>query len=266
MKITNLDPSKYKRFFAFGCSFTNYKWPTWADIIGKDFEFYENWGAPGAGNYFIFNSFIEANSRYNFNKDDLIIIMWSTKEREDRYSNNEWIHATSNSIENTYSNVWVSKFYFDTRSQLIRDLAFIKSTQLILDSKECAWANLLWDDFFNGDVVNKDLDRTSLIRLWRTQCKEVHRGNEIPELFRHRDVIKLYQDVFVNIAGVYEWAEEEFTKDIKDFPEDGHPSSAEALLFLDFVWPDNTISNEAKHYANSWDYTHPIIRTEVTRL
>ena len=33
------DWTKYKRFFTFGCSFTCYMWPTWADIISK--EMYE---------------------------------------------------------------------------------------------------------------------------------------------------------------------------------------------------------------------------------
>jgi hypothetical protein len=31
-----------KRLYTFGCSFTKYKWPTWADFIGNQFEIYEN--------------------------------------------------------------------------------------------------------------------------------------------------------------------------------------------------------------------------------
>ena len=38
------------RLFVFGCSFTKYYWPTWADIIGQEFEYYENWGEIGSGN------------------------------------------------------------------------------------------------------------------------------------------------------------------------------------------------------------------------
>ena len=46
---------KYKRVFAFGCSFTCYRWPTWADLIGKQCEGAEfrNYGKSGAGNLFI---------------------------------------------------------------------------------------------------------------------------------------------------------------------------------------------------------------------
>jgi hypothetical protein len=49
------DYTKYKRVFAFGCSFTGYKYPTWANIMGKHIsqaEFY-NFGRSGGGNVFI---------------------------------------------------------------------------------------------------------------------------------------------------------------------------------------------------------------------
>ena len=36
------------RLFTFGCSFTQYWWPTWADILGYQHDFYENWGRCGA--------------------------------------------------------------------------------------------------------------------------------------------------------------------------------------------------------------------------
>ena len=35
------------RLFTFGCSFTNYAWPTWADFLGLEFEHFENWGVSG---------------------------------------------------------------------------------------------------------------------------------------------------------------------------------------------------------------------------
>ena len=47
-----------KRLFTFGCSVTEFIWPTWADILGREFDYYENWGRVGAGNLYIFNSII----------------------------------------------------------------------------------------------------------------------------------------------------------------------------------------------------------------
>ena len=67
-----------KRFFAFGCSYTNWPHPTWADFIGINFEEYYNYGKAGACNTYIANSFIEANNEYQFNNEtDIIFIAMS---------------------------------------------------------------------------------------------------------------------------------------------------------------------------------------------
>jgi len=269
MKINNLDPSKYNRFFAFGCSFTSYKWLTWADIIGKDIEVYENWGEQGGGNHFIFNSVVEADARHNFTKNDLVIIFWSTKEREDRYLNNKWIHATAGTIDSEYGKEWIDKFYFDTRSFLIRDLAYMKSIQSILKSRDCDWANLCWNEFFNNtsmrETFTKTTNKKSLVKMWRDNCKEVYSGNSIPNFFDDQDVIQLYQDVFTNITSVYRWFDEEQNINTTNRLDD-HPTPTEALLFLDWIWPDNTISDSTRQYAKQWDCTETIQRPQISRL
>lgn len=78
-----------KRFFAFGCSVTEYLWPTWADVISytlhrQGYECY-NFGNSGGGNFGILASMVAANQRYKFNKNDIICVMWSSWNREDRY-------------------------------------------------------------------------------------------------------------------------------------------------------------------------------------
>jgi hypothetical protein len=44
----NIDFFKYKRFFAFGCSFTKYHCPSWSDLISKEMPNaeYVNFGLP----------------------------------------------------------------------------------------------------------------------------------------------------------------------------------------------------------------------------
>jgi hypothetical protein len=69
---------KISRFFAFGCSYTNWPHPTWADFIGINFQEYYNYGKGGACNTYIANSFIEANDEYKFNNEtDTIFIAMS---------------------------------------------------------------------------------------------------------------------------------------------------------------------------------------------
>ena len=272
MQINDLDPKKYKRFFAFGCSCTNYKWPTWADIIGQDIEFYENWAEPGAGNSFIFNSVIEAHSRYNFNKDDLVIILWSTKNREDRYLDNKWTHATVSNIEKTYGRAWVEKFFLEDRHYLIRDLVQIKATHLILDSLECDWASLTLMPLFNGDantlkfindpIINKP---TKLKRWFDTIVNKIYKGN-LAAGVRHQDVVDLYKDVFTRLNGDYEAYSHSFAHTRTLIDNDEHPTPVEALGFLDFVWPNNSLSASAREYAETWNKTLPHTTKTITRL
>lgn len=64
------------RFFAFGCSYTTYDYPTWADYVGVNFDEYYNYAKAGASNTFIMNKLVEANEFYKFNPEsDTVMIM-----------------------------------------------------------------------------------------------------------------------------------------------------------------------------------------------
>ncbi len=124
-----------KRFFAFGCSWTLYHWPTWADIVGQNFDQYYNYGQSGAGNRFIFERLIEADLRHNFNEDDLIIIMWSTHLRHDFYKDHKW--HTGGLVTNApkyFNKEYIIK-YVDTRGCIMHSMNYIAAAQRILDSK-----------------------------------------------------------------------------------------------------------------------------------
>jgi len=78
-----------KRFFAFGCSYTSYSWPTWADLVGIEYEFARNWGISGIGNRAIAERIAEANTAYEFGPDDVVVVQWSSHLR------NDWWHQFS---------------------------------------------------------------------------------------------------------------------------------------------------------------------------
>jgi len=125
--------SRYKRFFAFGCSMTSYAWATWADIIAQEISEHYNFGQSGAGNLFIACQVTEANIRFNFNKDDLIMIMWSGVSREDRYVKSNWITPGNIFTQNIYNDDFVKKFS-DPVGYLLRDLNLITLTISLLDN------------------------------------------------------------------------------------------------------------------------------------
>lgn len=110
------------RIFNFGCSFTKYYYPTWADIYENevDLEIY-NFGRAGAGNYYIFTKILEADIIYQFNSNDIINIIWTTWLREDKFVNDEW--QTFGNIFNTggfYDKKYLTK-YWSTGDAIIKN-------------------------------------------------------------------------------------------------------------------------------------------------
>ena len=105
-----------KRLYTFGCSFTKYKWPTWADFIGTQFEIYENWGQPGAGNFFIATQVYECCQKNCIGVDDTVLVMLSSTNRFDVINRNS-IFLTEGNIYNSPSlpkefveNIWSEEF------------------------------------------------------------------------------------------------------------------------------------------------------------
>lgn len=130
----NIDFTRYKRVFVFGCSFTSYRWPTWADIVVQEMPGvdYYNFGLCGGGNLLMSIRITEANLRYKFNESDLVMVMWTTFCREDRYKDNHW-WMTGNifSAAHDYPEEFIRK-YTDPKGYLIRDLAVITQTTAFL--------------------------------------------------------------------------------------------------------------------------------------
>jgi len=123
-----------KRIFTFGCSFTNYIWPTWADILAYDLGCtYYNLGKSGAGNQFISTMITLADLEYKFTKDDLVIIEWTNIAREDRYSNG-W-HTPGNIYsQTTHDKKWV-KQWADPDHYALRDYSYITLVREYLKNK-----------------------------------------------------------------------------------------------------------------------------------
>ena len=215
----------------------------------------------------IFNSIIEADARYNFNNDDLVIVMWTCKEREDRYSNNNWIHDTNRSQITTYGKEWVRKFGTDTRGFLIRDLAYIAGTQLVI--QKANWEQFCLNPLTNIDTekllangINTRVFSDEYIRnYWLKIFDNLCEGKDIDQYIEHRDVINIYKDLFLNInksfesRWTYEYAKLRSGHDL-------HPTPKEALEFIDSVWPTNSISTTARNYIEQQYVNTPL----VTRL
>jgi hypothetical protein len=166
--------NKSGRFFAFGCSFTNYVWATWADILGQEFDSYENWGKLGAGNQFIFNSVMECHYRNQFRPGDNVIIMWTNVSREDRYIKNRWeTHGNIYTYQDFYDKAYIKK-YTDDRGFLIRDLAAIAAVMDLLDHWQVNYAFLSMVPLDNnGQYEREKLPDLDVLDLYAPALKKI---------------------------------------------------------------------------------------------
>lgn len=124
---SEIDYANIDRFFSFGCSFTFYKWPTWSHIMSEEMPEipYFNFGDSGAGNLMISNRITEADCRYKFSQNDLVVVMWSTLCREDRWLKDRgWVRPGNIYTQNEYSMKFVSK-YCHPLGYLIRDISIM---------------------------------------------------------------------------------------------------------------------------------------------
>ena len=133
------------RLFTFGCSFTFWPWPTWADIIAYELAIpYENWGMSGLGNVGIHARLLECDLKNSFTEDDIILIVWSSWTREDRYDvatckfgRPTW--TASGDILHTYDKNFIDN-YWSMNNDVVKN-----STAIIS-------ANRMFDIKFNGHI------------------------------------------------------------------------------------------------------------------
>jgi hypothetical protein len=145
------------RLFTFGCSFTNYRWSTWADCLAPEFDYFENWAQSGAGNEFIFNSVMEADQRQLFGPNDTVIVCWTTTTREDRYVQGRW-HTLGNMFTCPIYNKEYLANHVDEHGLLIKTLAYIKAVKTLLENRKTHWRFLSMDTVDSLNIYQDVVD------------------------------------------------------------------------------------------------------------
>lgn len=233
---------RFNRLFTFGCSFTQYwRWPTWADALGRQAEHYENWGLCGSGNSYQLYSLMECHQRHNIGSGDTVMIMWSNTSREDRYVRGRWLEggniywAAGSRLSENYV-----RDFADERGFLIRDLAVITAAKHFLNSAGCDWRFL------------------SMVPLSQTN-EFVDLGNNPNNLpSDDKDVRSLYSDTLACIMpSVFELV---FYNDWRSRtngiigpngePRDFHPTPMEHLEYVDLILP-GAIQNSTRAWMQS---------------
>ena len=93
----------------FGCSFTKFDWPTYADFLSIYYDNYTNYGKAGSGNRAIFHKVIQyLDSKKDFSQDQ-VVIQWSSCEEKIStivtQIKNTFVQETSLTILSTVENI-----------------------------------------------------------------------------------------------------------------------------------------------------------------
>jgi hypothetical protein len=217
------------RLFTFGCSFTRFFWPTWADILGREFYQHINDGQVGAGNLYIFIKLITAIQQHNINKDDTVAIMWTNVLREDRFINGQW-HTYGHIYNNDFFSPEFIEKYVDERGCFERDLPLIHAAQMLLDSIGCRHHILSMVDITNPEQY-KHKDPTQDI-------------SHLMSLYHH--TLSRIKPSVHKVIFNYDW-------DSRPIPRfkvrNLHPYPLEHLEFLEKVLPEYTISDDTRKFT-----------------
>lgn len=154
----------YDRVFTFGCSFTQFFWPTWSDIIEYDMKLpTQNWGLCGLGNVGIAHRLLEADATHKFTENDLIMVLWSTWPRECRVINGQW-RTAGNIFNNT--DLYNSKFqktYWSANNDIIKNVGAIhmagKSFPIAYQATMYNPHESLDDDIYNNEIFYSTLSK-----------------------------------------------------------------------------------------------------------
>jgi hypothetical protein len=252
MKIFERLPN---RLFTFGCSFTNYAWSMWPEIISYDLKIpLYNFGRTGAGNQFIANTITQADAKYKFTPDDLIIVCWSNTCREDRWIVGEWLLPGNIYTQHEYDNKWIDKFV-DPLGYLIRDLSTINLVDSFLNSKNCQYRFLsMIDIFHSADQWNEE---NSSFKSFNKLESSTGENLDIVQqllLYYHEPIKKINKSFFEVLWNNNIQQKLDFElKKFNGFFQDAHPLPTESLRYLSTIFTEHTFKEETVNRVEEID-------------
>lgn len=220
------------RLFTFGCSFTHYNWPTWADLIGQEFEEYYNYGKSGAGNLYIACNLAEAIVRHNINKNDTVMIMWTNVMREDRYVG-AWISPGNIFTQNVYNKNFVKKFV-TVRGYYVRDLALMQLVDVSLAGLGCSYHFMSMVDVDWYDQYNRSDDNTDFSDL----------------LDLYKDTLSKFKPSVHSAIFNNDWRSRPLIEGKATRP-DLHPSPLEHVEYINKILPEYQLSDWTIEFAKN---------------
>jgi len=129
----------------FGCSYTKYRWNTWADFLKLSFKgLLKNYGTPGGSNEIICRNICK-----NVDKDDIVVVMWTGFDR----THSDAFYKKNNFNEGRYDPSKRNHEYQLTLEQLFdRSVEYIWLANKFCEGKNIKIYNFLMTIFEMGET------------------------------------------------------------------------------------------------------------------
>ena len=159
-----------KRLFTFGCSHTQYVWPSWADILGLNFEQFYNFGQPGSGIFYTLYQFVFGNQHFKFGTNDTLIFMLSNEDRLDIVKQGQWL-SEGHTLHNRH--IFGEKFFEHYSEVHAIESAYIYVYFLknMLDTLDCNYKILYAFPPPFDEAPHKFQPSKSLKEIWKKTYK-----------------------------------------------------------------------------------------------
>lgn len=253
---------------------TEYYYPTWADIIGSTFDFFENWGSRSAGNNFILKSLVECDVKNKINNNDTVMIMWSGIARLDFYQYNKWahyIHKYPNQNEHsncpdgyeymTYNNIATALEYLKNKTTNVYHLSWadydLNSRAGVLFQDYLKKVKKITFEYNRKYFKNTEKEKQEFINHWNDLYQRLSGPDwpTIEEIFNNNfnnypdNIVKEVQENYISkINSDKEWKFR--TKDNVDY----HPTPKQHLDAILKYFSEFNISNETVKWVNDINF------------
>jgi hypothetical protein len=174
-----------KRAFSFGCSFTKYVYPTWADIVSLHFDEFKNYGKSGAGNFYIYHKLLETFYTDNICDLDTVFIMFSSSPRHDIVDmNNKWnLNGNVYNSNGYFTEDFFNKYWSPLQSMYISWSSIISCISL-LNTIGCDYRLMKGFDLTfqeNAKELLFDIDNNTYVNIIKQELKSILHGESLFE-------------------------------------------------------------------------------------
>jgi len=252
------------RLFVFGCSFTSYIWPTWADMLGIEFPYYENWAISNTGNRAIAERVAECNAKNKFTEQDTVIVQWSSHTRHDWFID-EKDPITEENIGWAVNRVKGRKpkfqklvdYIYSDKAYSMNTLNFVSMIQALLEQTKCKWFMTSIGDLRNLGYDTIFSDKLEDIKLPKKKIKNCLIWELYPELKCYEHIWTKYSNNWLNpIFPTVIENKNYIWKFEKDNYIDFHPT-----MFHHNLWLEQNLKNKL-----NINYQYDAVRNQMVEL